>query len=287
MMRKLPFVTAAIAMIVWQAAALGDEKQTCVDASGQGQTLRDAHRLLEAREQLRICAQASCPIVVQRDCAAWLEQLDLALPTVVFDARDPAGNDISAASVTIDGRPLTTTLDGTALPVDPGEHTFTFEVAGQPPVTRTLVLKEGDKARRVPVVIGTAAGAGPSGAPVSPAPHHPAGLRPQQTAGLVVGGVGMAALAAGGAFGLLATSAKSEYERHCGSAIGAPAGFCDALGVSGHSDASTKATLSTALFIGGGALAGLGATLFLLAPRDRTATQVGLAPEQVFIRGRF
>jgi hypothetical protein len=54
----------------------------------------------------------------------------------------------------MDGKPLVGRLDGTAVAVDPGQHAFTFEVSGQPSVTKGFVLKEGEKLRRERVVIG-------------------------------------------------------------------------------------------------------------------------------------
>jgi hypothetical protein len=291
-------LAGSIAAMAYPRAALADDTKACLDAANQGQTLRDGHKMILAREQFRLCAQATCPAVVRKDCASWLDQLDLVQPTVVFDATDSSGNDVSAATVKVDGRVLTSRLDGTALAVDPGEHTFTFEAPGQPTVTRTLVLKEGESMRRVPVLIGAAAERAPVAPPMpaagtsplaptpSPAPPHPTGLATRQTIGLVVGAAGVAGLAAGGIFGVLAVSAKNDYQRQCGSNIDVPAGFCNSQGVNGHDDAATKATLSTAFFIGGAVAAGLGTVLFLLPTKD-SAAQAGLAPGSILVRGRF
>jgi hypothetical protein len=49
--------------------------------------------LIEAREQLRACAAAQCPAVVQTDCAGWLAEVEKALRSVVVAAKDGAGVD--------------------------------------------------------------------------------------------------------------------------------------------------------------------------------------------------
>ena len=81
-------------------------------------------------------------------------------------------------------------------------------------------------------------------------------------------------------------SAHSSYEKNCGANIGAPAGQCNSAGVTGQSDAATKATMSTVFFIGGGVAAAGGAALFFFLPRT-ASTQVGLGPGSVTLSGRF
>ena len=55
--------------------------------------------------------------------------------------------DLTAVKVTMDHEVLSSALDGTALPIDPGIHTFTFEAAGQRPVTKSLVQGHGPAPR--------------------------------------------------------------------------------------------------------------------------------------------
>jgi hypothetical protein len=294
---------AVVAVLGGASEAFADDRQQCLDAASQGQTLRDDHHLVDARSQFRACAQQACPAVVQRDCAAWLDDIERTLPTVVVAATDPGGSDLSAVRVTVDGRVLTEKLDGTELLVDPGQHAFTFEAAGQPPVARTLILKEGEKGRRVPVQIGRPESAPPAGATPAPTPPPPpvaspspipapttepaAGPSPRATLGLVVGGVGVAGLVAGAIFGALAVSANNAYPRYCGGNIGAPSpSDCNSAGVQGRNDAFAKATASTALFIGGGALAAAGAVIYLTAPRG-AGPAVGIGPGSVLLESTF
>jgi hypothetical protein len=99
--------------------------------------------------------------------------------------------------------------------------------------------------------------------------------------------VGLAAVAAGAVFGLLAQSAKDGYERQCGSNVGQPPGACTNQGVQGHNDASTKAALSSGFFIGGGVAAAAGAVLFFTAPKSVPSATVGLGPTGLVVRGEF
>src|SRR5262249_13965446 len=96
-------------------AALADDKAACLQAASKGQRMRAQHDLVGARDQFRACAAAGCPAIVQRDCATWLTEVDKALPTVVVTAKDAAGADLVNVSVSVDGQPLLTKLDGRAL----------------------------------------------------------------------------------------------------------------------------------------------------------------------------
>ena len=91
------------------------------------------------------------------------------LPSMVLRATDAAGNDLAGVTVTLDGVALPTGLNGRAVPADPGTHTLRFEAAGRPPVDKTVLLAEGEKDRRVSVVIGEASAAAPHRATVQAA----------------------------------------------------------------------------------------------------------------------
>jgi hypothetical protein len=318
--RALAFAMSALIVALAPVAARADvTKDQCVAANGKGQDLRRLGKLTAARVQLRQCTDPGCPAMVRDDCTKRLDDLEKAQPTIAFEVKDASGTDVSAVKVTVDGTPLVEKLDGTAIPVDIGEHVFTLEVAGRPPVTRTLVLTEGEKGRRERIVIGatttaplapaqvlvpaanTAAGAAPSFSETAP-PAAPAGSAStpaaadqrtpteggaQRTFGLVSGGIGVAGLVAGGIFGALSLSAHSAYEQNCGTNAGAPPGQCTLAGVNGEKDAATKGTISTALFVGAGVALGAGTVLFLSAPKGSGGMQVGLGPGGVLVDGRF
>ncbi|HEY8073342.1 MAG TPA: hypothetical protein VIF62_04520 [Labilithrix sp.] len=140
----LPFVSA---LSLWAANAHAIDTQACLAASEKGQHARAAGRLREARDQFNICGADACPGIVRRDCAQWQEQVVALLPGVVFGAKDKAGRDLFDVTVSMDGEVLTKKLDGKAVSVDPGPHTFKFEVAGLPAVVEKSLVKEGEKAR--------------------------------------------------------------------------------------------------------------------------------------------
>lgn len=293
---KLWITLGCVAAFAIAKTAAADDKAACLDAATEGQKLRDAHKLIEARDKFRVCAAAGCPAVVQSDCAGWLDAVEKAQPTVVFEMKDAAGGDLTGVKVAMDGKPVTDSALGAALPVDPGAHTFTFEAPGNAPVSKEIVLHEGEKGRTERVVIG-AGGSGPSASSSTVSAGSPGAAVPpsestgnggtQRTIGLVVGGVGAAALVAGGIFGGLTIAAHSDYQKDCGSNIGAPANQCNQHGISGQSDAATKGTLSTVFFMAGGVAAAAGALLFFTAPSGSTSVQVGVGPSGAVLRGAW
>jgi hypothetical protein len=261
-------------------------KDQCVDANGQGQHLRADGKLSAAREQLRTCANPACPAMVRSDCTKRLDDLESAQPTIAFEVKDASGADVVAVKVTVDGKPLADRLDGTPLAVDPGEHVFGFDIEGQSPVTRTLVLTEGVKGRRERVVVGPGAPvpAATAALPATPSAAESAsaseggGLGTGRLLGLVAGGVGVAGLAVGGIFGALTLSERSQQESACGSPCSSSS-HTQALG--DHSTGMTDATISTVGFIAGGALVLGGAVLFFTArpsPQPQPTTGVLVLP---------
>jgi hypothetical protein len=264
--------------------ALADvTKDQCIDANGKAQELRRDGKLSAARDQLQACGNSACPAMIRDDCTKRLNELEGAQPTVIFDARDASGRDLIAVTVTMDGRPLVGKLDGKALPVDPGEHEFTFTVAGQAPIVEKLVVRESEKERHERVVIGPPAAPAPP-LPVAEAPAQtppaptPGGLGTWKVVGLALGGAGVAGVAIGSAFGVTTFSETSKQKSDCAS----PA-ICSnhAQAVSDHSSASTDGTISMVAFAAGGALIAAGAVLFFLPPRSSEqlpATALSLLP---------
>jgi hypothetical protein len=248
------------------SSAHAEDKKACMDAASSGQVLRDAHKLVEAREAFRVCAQQQCPTLVRNDCLVWLDATEKGLPTLVLSAKDGAGADLVDVNVTIDGTPTLSTLDGRSMPMNPGPHTFHFELADGTSADERVVLAEGSKDKQVSVVLGrppvVVPVAAPPSAPPPPSPHS----GPWTTVGWVTGGVGVAGLALGGVFGVLALTDKNSA--HCKD------GFCDAGPLS---SARTAAAVSTVAFVAGGVLAASGLGIVLFAPKransDTTAVR--------------
>lgn len=165
----MPVTSAARVAVLLAAASAGraaaappPSKDACVAAYVEAQHARRDGALRRAREQLLVCAQPECPIVLQRDCLPWLTEVEQLVPTIVFVVRDANGRDLGEVAVNMDGKPLVSRLDGLPVDVDPGEHVFRFDAAGFAGIEQRVLVQEGEKARRVVVTLPT------TRAPVAP-----------------------------------------------------------------------------------------------------------------------
>ena len=277
-----------------QAVAADPTIGECLSANDKSISLRNEHKLLAARAQLLTCAAASCPADIRKECTRRIDVVNASIPAVVFEAKDGSGNDLTAVTVKIDGELLTEKLEGVALSTDPGAHTFTFEVPGQPVVSKQLVIREGQKDRREVVQFGRAPQdsaptasssvtmAGPSQGPAKSAEAPNEGSGGQRVAAYVAGGIGVVGLAVGAIFGLQAMSKHSEASNAC------PAACADQNGVKLWDDARAAGNVSTIGFIVGGIGIAGGAVLFFTSkPSSSSSVQVGAGPTSVRLRGTF
>jgi hypothetical protein len=248
-----------------------------VDDNAAAQELRRQGHFADAGDRLEHCAVPSCPKIVRDDCTRRLDDLKLAQPSLVFEVRSRAGKDIIAVRVSLDGQLFTDRLNGTPLTVDPGPHTFTFDVPDEPTVAERLLVREGERARRIRVVIGgVSRPAVAATAPISPelpqapaVPHRGPDMR--QVVGLSAAGVGVVAAVIGAVFGVKAKSAWSEAKNACG---GDPSHCVDG-------------TVSTAAFVTGAALIAGGAFLYLTGGERRESRTEGVAVSATVDPGRL
>jgi hypothetical protein len=133
------------------AEAPTDEKEACFRAVDDGQKLRANRKLIAARDAFIQCARSVCPALVRKDCAQWLSEVQVTLPSIVFGARDAQGKDLFDVHVSVDGNLLTDKLDGTSVAVDPGQHVFRFEWEGHGAVEQPALIREGEKSRLLTV----------------------------------------------------------------------------------------------------------------------------------------
>jgi hypothetical protein len=238
------------------AAAPGGLKQQCVEAYGQTQALRKSAHLRSARDSALTCAQAACPAVVKRDCAAWLGELEQSLPTVVLSARDGAGRETTAVRVFVDDAPFVERLDGRSVALDPGERAFRFELDGAPPRELRTLIREGEKNRPIEISF---APAPPQRSPE--AASTPAGV-------FILGGVGVLALGSFATFALLGKSQKSDLESSC-----APRCTDEEVG-----RVRTKLLIGDISLVTGIVALGAATTLFLLDRRAPSAPAAPAAP---------
>jgi hypothetical protein len=165
---------AAFILLLPASSAAAPSKDECISVHRDAQSARRAGQLIDARARLLTCAAEGCPPIVADACAALLEEVELATPTVVFDVKDEAGADVADVTVLIDGVSPASRLDGRALAVDPGPRTFSFEAPGGRSVTQRFVVREGEKARHLAIVLSRTGADTAPGTAAPPAPTRPA-----------------------------------------------------------------------------------------------------------------
>jgi hypothetical protein len=95
----------------------------------------------------------------------------------------------------------------------------------------------------------------------------------QRTLGVVVVGLGVASVAAGSVFGVIAKSKNDDaVANHCAG------NFCDSQGLTLTSEARSSATAATVSFAAGGVALVTGGVLFFTAPKRTTRVAVHAAP---------
>jgi hypothetical protein len=247
----------------------------CLAASESSIQLRTDHKLRAAREQLLACSNAACPVDVRTDCARRVESVNAAIPTLVLEAKDAAGADVVSVKVSMDGAPWTERLDGTALSLDPGEHTFRLEAQGTPPVEKVLVIHEGEKDRRERIALAPPADAIPhAGAVDVMQDASTSDGKTQRIAAVASAGAGVLGAGLGIIFGVSASSNWSSAQSTCGKSC-APT----SPAVGEQSTAQTDATISTVGFVLAGVGLAAGALLWFTAPHKKPpAAPLGLAP---------
>jgi hypothetical protein len=273
--RRLPisFAVAFVLSAPGAALAAGPTTEECVAANEQSGPLAHAGKLREARANLLRCSAASCPSVVRDDCIKNATQIDAALPTIVFEARDASGNEVSDVRVAMDGEALADKLTGTAIEVDPGEHVFAFEHAGQH-VEKRLIVHQGEKNRREPVGFGAAGAVLPTETPEERTPENTGGgLGSQKVIAIGAGAAGVVGVVVGSVLGLVANSRWEQAKNECGAgcAPGTPA-RADA------SSAHTMAALADVSFAVGAVGLATGAVLWVLAPQSKPSTALRVGP---------
>jgi hypothetical protein len=248
--RLAPLLTAVV--VLWVSAASAAPPVACDDSYVYAQRLRKDAKLIEAREELRVCARPACPSLMVSDCTRWLEEVDASIPSVVPLATDEHGVNLVDVKLSIDGVPRSSSLDGTAIDLDPGPHKFTFELASRP-VSETIVLVAiGEKNKRVAVKL--------EGQPIVAAPPPHDASSAQRIAGITLGAAGVLTLGVGVAFGVDAL--MQQHDAGCPGNVCGPGANPGALR-SAHADGN----VSTVTLIAGGVLAAAGVTTWLLAPR--------------------
>ncbi len=181
----------------------------CAAAYESAQTERQAGHFRAASNQAMLCSQSTCNQAIVRECIDLFEAIQAEMPSMVFSARRADGGELTSVKVEMDGQPLLENLDGKALALDPGAHTFKFIAEGFDPKEVTQTARVGDRNRLVEVVFGELPPAAPP-APL-PAQNGPPAAKPGRSvpvASYVLVGVSAVAL---GTFGYLRLSGVQDY----------------------------------------------------------------------------
>lgn len=125
----------------------------CVKAFHDTQRLMRSGDLLEAHKQVVVCGSSACPATLARECIQWLRQVEEDTPTVVLEARDARGMDVTGVRVFCDGKPIAVRLDGHAIAVNPGLHTFRFIDNRNQTIEAQVIVRQGEKNRRITVTL--------------------------------------------------------------------------------------------------------------------------------------
>lgn len=149
-MKRASIAATVLALSIATTAHADDARKACADSYEKAQYLQRDGKLSAARAQLLVCAADACPSFVKSECAKWLGEVDANQPTVIFAVRDADGRDVVDVKVEVDGVVLTEKVGGSALPVDPGEHTFRLTRATSPgSVEQRVVIRVTEKNRIV------------------------------------------------------------------------------------------------------------------------------------------
>jgi len=209
--------------------------------------------------------------MIQNDCMTWLGQVVELVPSVVFAAKR-GSESVFDVSVSVDGKPAVTQLDGNPLEIDPGLHTFIFERAGAPPIEKKMIVATREKGQTVAV-------AWPE--PVSPPPPAPPPLepiakeRPIPPLFWALGGAAVVGFGGFAAFGLTAQATRHDLRT---------GGGCSPH-CSNHDVSGLKTELILAdVAVGVGAASAAGALVVFLTRPERYkpsaigVSSVGIAP---------
>lgn len=187
----------------------------------------------------------------------------------------PPAAEVPGLAVSRDGVELGRAVWGTPIPVDPGSHEIRVIAPGKKSWSTRVTIASAAPLTRVTVPSlesGEAPAATREGTTVGgtgPAPAEP--WSGQKTAALAAGGAGVVALGVATAFGLETLSLKRAANDHCPTDV-----TCDAEGFARGQDAHRAATVSTVIFLLGGAAVSAGVVLWLTAPSSPGASVVGL-----------
>ena len=199
------------------ARAEGDKdvRAECVSAFETSQELRASGDFVTARTRLLSCIRPECPSSVRTECSKWFEQVEREVPTFVVSAKAD-GEDRTEVKVEMDGQLVQESLNGKAVQVNPGAHSFRFTLAPFDPIEKKVVIGEGDKFRAISVEFLSPKKPEAAAPPSVVAPAAPqATERPVPAAVYVLGGVAVLGGAGFAYFGITGSNKQDDLKTSC------------------------------------------------------------------------
>lgn len=182
----------------------------CIELHARGQDLRREGRLLQAEQALQACSRdLECPGVISTECAQMLEQLRPSIPTLVFAAIDAQGRDTADVQVYVESEQRLDKLPIQAVEFNPGRYQFRFVGPSGEVVEKTLLLREGEKNRRVVIDFR------PVDPPPVPGPGPESSGSGVPVASYVLGGLGILGLGSFTYFGLQGKLLEDDCSPRC------------------------------------------------------------------------
>jgi hypothetical protein len=175
----------------------------------------------------------------------------------------PAG-----ARVTLDGTPVEDSSFDRPQSVDPGLHVIQTRIPGLPGSTRRVSLQKRQSVRIVLPI------SGPASKGATKTTSVPTAGGGQRTFAYIVGGVGLAAVAAGTVTGILTLAKASQVNSHCRD-VQSERAACDDKGLSDSNSAIKLGNVSTVSFVVGGVTLGTALILLLTAPSKTPLATTG------------
>ncbi|MEY4546207.1 MAG: hypothetical protein RL685_2402 [Pseudomonadota bacterium] len=210
---KLPLAALSVVLPLLSLpsrSAWAQSPEAQCEAVQQTESMRAAGQYRAARALLLECVNAQCGGDVRRRCAAMLQKVEAVTPSIVVRAQLANGDDATDVSVSLGDEQLSSSLDGIAIPVDPGEHRLVLQRPGHAPVSQVLNIREGEKFRAVDVMLEPSALSG--GTASSSSVSSVSNFDGRLAAGGTLIGVGVVGLASFTLLGLKARSDESDLK---------------------------------------------------------------------------
>jgi hypothetical protein len=249
-----------------------------------GKTASAWANFLEAAYQAKAAGQSKREMTARARAAAIEPKLSKL--TII------AGGDAASAEIKRDGKVISPSFWGTAMPIDPGDHTVTATAPGKKPWTTTITVNPDGHLATIsvpqlepeppplppPVVVAPPPPPPPPPpvvvAPPPPPPPPPPdpGRGARRVAGIVVGLAGLGGLGAGAYFAVQASSKNNQSLGMC--LVKQPA-MCSPTGVSLRNDALSDGNIATVAIVVGGAAAVTGLVLLISSAQPSAPARTG------------